>query len=116
MVKDHTCKDKSQTCGDDQTCCPFGDGFVKRLFSSSRSSDSVKHKKHTDTDAVILLESKEVLVVEKDAVRLVRRVVRTIRVKRAACSNRRIAFPKLPARPDQHDAVPDGQPDAKQVA
>ena len=29
VVKDHTCKDKSQTCGDDQTCCPFGDtGFV----------------------------------------------------------------------------------------
>ena len=41
VVKDHTCKDKSQTCGDDQTCCPFGDGFVDLLVS--RSSDFIKH-------------------------------------------------------------------------
>lgn len=26
-VGDHKCKDDSQTCADDATCCPFGDGY-----------------------------------------------------------------------------------------
>ena len=65
---------------------------------------------------MILLELKEDLVVEKDAVRLVRRVVRTIRVKRAVCSKTRFAFQKHPDLKDPPGVALVGQSDAKRVA
>ena len=75
-----------------------------------------KTYKHTDTDAVILLELKEVPVVEKDAVRLVRRAVRTIRVKLAACNKTRFAFRKHPDLQDPPGVALVGPSDAKRVA
>ena len=107
VVRDHTCKDKSQSCGDDQTCCPFGDGY------GCCESTGVEGGPCCGEGCCTAMETCTCICVralknQTKQTQLNKQVVRTIKVKRAVCNKIRFVYRKLRVLQDPHDVVLDG--------
>ena len=107
VVRDHTCKDKSQSCGDDQTCCPFGDGYgcceSTGVEGGPCCGEGCCTAMETCTCSCV-----RTLKNQTKQTQLNKQVVRTIKVKRAVCNKIRFVYRKLRVLQDPHDVVLDG--------